>query len=85
MDNWSSIYFTQLFTTLGQLSAVILSGAVVVPMVNYYYKDFIYFRSTLPSSSRQGTEYKQDDNLRFFERESYSYSESDCDSKAKSI
>jgi hypothetical protein len=35
-DNWSSIYFTQLFQTLGQLTGIILSGTVAVPVVSYY-------------------------------------------------
>lgn len=30
------IYMNQLFTTLGQLTAVLISGAVAVPMVTYY-------------------------------------------------
>lgn len=30
------IYMNQLFTTLGQLTAVLVSGAVAVPMVSYY-------------------------------------------------
>ena len=29
-------YMTQLFTTLGQISAVVLSTTVVVPVYNYY-------------------------------------------------
>ena len=35
-QSWSEIYFTQLFTTLGQLSAVLISGTVAVPVVSYY-------------------------------------------------
>ena len=35
-DSWSNLYFTNLFTTLGQLSAVLLSGSVAVPMASYY-------------------------------------------------
>lgn len=30
------IYMNQLFTTLGQLTAVLVSGVVAVPMVSYY-------------------------------------------------
>lgn len=30
------IYMTNLFTTLGQLSAVVLSTTVAVPVYNYY-------------------------------------------------
>ena len=30
------IYMNQLFTTLGQLTAILVSGAVAVPMVSYY-------------------------------------------------
>jgi len=39
------IYMNQLFTTLAQLSAVIISGAVAVPMVSYYNNrvNFNYF------------------------------------------
>jgi hypothetical protein len=37
-NSWSEIYFTQLFTTLGQLSAVLISGTVAVPVVSYYSK-----------------------------------------------
>lgn len=33
---WLNVYFTQLFTTLGQLTAVILSSSVAVPVFNYY-------------------------------------------------
>jgi len=35
-NDWTQIYFTQLLTTLGQLSAVILSGAIAVPVASYY-------------------------------------------------
>jgi hypothetical protein len=35
-DSWSNLYFTNLFTTLGQLSAVLLSSSVAVPMASYY-------------------------------------------------
>lgn len=37
-DSWSSLYFTNLFTTLGQLTAVVISGTVAVPVVSYYSK-----------------------------------------------
>lgn len=33
---YSELYFSQLFTTLGTVSAVLVSGAVAVPMVSYY-------------------------------------------------
>jgi len=35
-QSWSEIYFTQLFTILGQLSAVIIGGTVAIPMFSYY-------------------------------------------------
>jgi hypothetical protein len=35
-ESWSSIYFTQLFQTLGQISGVILSGTIAVPVATYY-------------------------------------------------
>jgi hypothetical protein len=35
-DSLSAVYYTQLFQTLGQISAVILSGTVAVPVVTYY-------------------------------------------------
>lgn len=44
-NSWSNLYFTHLFTTLGQLSAVLLSGSVAVPMVSYYSKSLIKFFS----------------------------------------
>jgi hypothetical protein len=40
-QSWSNIYFTQLFTTLGQLTAVILGGTVAVPVISYYSKNLI--------------------------------------------
>lgn len=39
MSAYFDIYMNQLFTTLGQLSAVIISGAVAVPVASYYGKD----------------------------------------------
>jgi uncharacterized membrane protein len=33
---YSEMYFSQLFTTLGTVSAVLVSGAVAVPIVSYY-------------------------------------------------
>ncbi len=50
-ESWSNIYFTNLFTTLGQLSAVLLSGSVAVPMVSYYSKSLIKFFSKQQSSN----------------------------------
>lgn len=35
-STYFDIYMNQLFTTLGQLTAVLVSGAVAVPMVTYY-------------------------------------------------
>ena len=35
-QSWSNLYFTQLFTTLGQLSALLISSTVAVPVVSYY-------------------------------------------------
>lgn len=34
-------YMTQLFTTLGQISAVVLSTTVVVPMYNFYTRRYM--------------------------------------------
>jgi hypothetical protein len=42
-QSWSDIYFTHLFTTLGQISAVLISGTVAVPMVSYYSKGLVKF------------------------------------------
>jgi hypothetical protein len=36
-NTWYDLYFTQLFTTLGQLTAVVLSTSVSVPVLSYYY------------------------------------------------
>lgn len=44
-QSWSNLYFTQLFTTLGQLSAVLISGTVAVPVVSYYSKRLGFFRT----------------------------------------
>jgi hypothetical protein len=41
--SWSDIYFTQLFTTLGQLTGMIISGSIIVPLVSYYTKGLKYF------------------------------------------
>jgi len=35
-STYFDIYMNQLFYTLGQLTAVLVSGAVAVPMVSYY-------------------------------------------------
>lgn len=35
-STYFDIYMNQLFTTLGQITAVLVSGAVTVPMVTYY-------------------------------------------------
>lgn len=35
-SNYQDIYLTQFFTTLGQLSAVLVSSSVAVPMWKYY-------------------------------------------------
>lgn len=43
-ESWSEIYFTQLFTVLGQLSAVLISGTIAVPMINYYSNTFKFFK-----------------------------------------
>ena len=37
-DAYSKIYFTQLFTTLGQISAVIFSSSIAIPIASYYSK-----------------------------------------------
>lgn len=34
--DYTNIYLTQFFTTLGQVSAVVVSTSVVVPMWNFY-------------------------------------------------
>jgi hypothetical protein len=43
-QSWSNLYFTQLFTTLGQLSAVLISTTVAVPVVSYYSKRLGFFQ-----------------------------------------
>jgi hypothetical protein len=43
-QSWSDLYFTQLFTTLGQLSAVLISTTVAVPVVSYYSKRLGLFK-----------------------------------------
>ena len=35
-DNYYNLYLTQFFTTLGQLSAVLLSTTLAVPMYSFY-------------------------------------------------
>jgi hypothetical protein len=42
-NKWSDIYFTQLFTTLGQLTGLIVSGSIAIPLVSYYSKGLKYF------------------------------------------
>jgi hypothetical protein len=45
-NSWSEIYFTQLFTTLGLMSGMLISGTVAVPVVSYYSKGLIkYFKA----------------------------------------
>jgi hypothetical protein len=39
-NSWSE-YFTQLFTTLGLMSGMLISVTVAVPVVSYYSKDRI--------------------------------------------
>lgn len=51
-QSWSDIYFTHLFTTLGQLSAVLISGTVAVPMVSYYSKNLVKFFTTKYNSNK---------------------------------
>lgn len=41
--SYFDVYMTQLFTTLGQLSAVVLSGTLAVPLYSYYSKRVEYF------------------------------------------
>ena len=46
-NSWLNIYFTQLFTTLGQVTAVILSSSVAVPVFNYYTRNLkLTFKKT---------------------------------------
>jgi hypothetical protein len=47
-QSWSDLYFTQLFTTLGQLSAVLISTTVAVPVVSYYSKRLGLFKKRNP-------------------------------------
>ncbi len=35
-DNYFELYFTQFFTTLGQVSAVLLSTTLAVPVYSFY-------------------------------------------------
>ena len=41
MSNYFETYLNQLFVTLGQLSAVVISTTVVVPVYTYYMKTSI--------------------------------------------
>ncbi len=42
-STYLDIFMNQMFTTLGQLTAVLVSGAVAVPMVTYYSDNLKYF------------------------------------------
>lgn len=41
MTSYFDIYFNQLFTTLGQLTAILVSSTVVVPVYTYYSRQLI--------------------------------------------
>jgi hypothetical protein len=56
-NTWYDVYFTQLFTTLGQLTAVVLSTSVSVPVISYYYPAV---NRLLMSWSEEGKEHKLD-------------------------
>lgn len=43
MESYFNVYMNNFFTTLGQLSAVIVSSSVVLPMYSYYSKSLIKF------------------------------------------
>lgn len=47
-QSWSNLYFTQLFTTLGQLSAVLISSTVAIPVVSYYSRRLGLFQKRVP-------------------------------------
>ena len=38
MDSYFDTYLTQFFTTMGQLSAVVVSSTVAFPVFNFYFK-----------------------------------------------
>lgn len=40
MDSYFETYLTQFFTTMGQLSAVVVSSTVAVPVYNFYVKRY---------------------------------------------
>lgn len=44
---YSEMYFSQLFTTLGTVSAVLVSGSVAVPMISYYSGSLVNLYSSL--------------------------------------
>ncbi|NDD83071.1 hypothetical protein EBZ38_02140 [bacterium] len=41
MESYMNIFLTQLFQTLGTISAVVLSSAVSIPMFSYYNKKHV--------------------------------------------
>lgn len=67
------IYMNQLFSTLGQLSAVLVSGAVAVPMMNYYgnYDVFNYLNSKRTEESEVNESEDENEQVEVVKREEY--------------
>lgn len=42
-SDWTQVFLTQFVNTLGQLTALLVSGSVVVPVMTYYSKGFRSF------------------------------------------
>lgn len=40
---YSEVFYTQFFTTLGQLTAGVVSAALVVPMYEFYVPKFLHY------------------------------------------
>ena len=53
MESYFNIYMHNFFTTLGQLSAVIVSSSVVLPVYSYYSKNLIKFVKNVNSELQQ--------------------------------
>lgn len=60
MSSYFEIYMNQLFSTLGQLTAILVSGAVAVPMM-YYYGNYDVFNYLNNSKRTEESESEDDD------------------------
>lgn len=60
MTSYFDIYFNQLFTTLGQITAVLVSSSVAVPVYTYYSRQLVreQLRELVTEHKRQ---FKQED------------------------